>query len=534
MSEGGQQVERSGGAGRPVDAALRQVARGLGRARPGGFVPALLEHIADAVAVDLTFLARDVSERPGWGTMSGLWWRPSRRQLPPFSYLMAGTPCASGELCVAEEARTLYPSARLLQELAIEAVVAVPLLDRCGVEVGHLGAMHTEPLSDPEATLSLLRLLATLAATELDREEALVRLVESEQRLQGFLDNAPFGAYFYERRPSGRIEITGLNAAADRISAIDGAQHIGRTQLEAFPYVAGTEVPDTLERAVAGEGPFWLPELRLEVDGRPWVLELHVFPTGPGRAAVLFYDLTSRDQVEGALRETEERLHKVLEHAPFGAFTYALDEGDVPVLVGANTAADRILGVETRPLVGLRMVEAFPALAETDLPQQYVEVALGRRGPLYQPRVPYHERGISGVYEIHAFRTGARRMAVLFRDVTAQARADEAERAAARLEASATLAGGIAHDVNNLMSGILSHVTLMEREPQEARAERLEQIARAARRATGLAHQLLSYARGGKYDVRPTDLNAVVEDVLRRQRGSLRSIAHFPDDPQVN
>jgi len=79
---------------------------------------------------------------------------------------------------------------------------------------------------------------------------------------------------------------------------------------------------------------------------------------------------------------------------------------------------------------------------------------------------------------------------------------------AQKMEAIGTLAGGIAHDFNNLLMGILGNVSLLLMRMDEADPmyERLKNVEEYVQRGSDLTKQLLGFARGGKYEVRPTDL----------------------------
>jgi CheY-like chemotaxis protein len=80
------------------------------------------------------------------------------------------------------------------------------------------------------------------------------------------------------------------------------------------------------------------------------------------------------------------------------------------------------------------------------------------------------------------------------------------------MEALGTLAGGIAHDFNNLLMVIQGHISLMllKIDSQHAHFERLKSIEECIQSAAGLTGQLLGFARGGKYDVKPIDINAIL------------------------
>jgi len=83
---------------------------------------------------------------------------------------------------------------------------------------------------------------------------------------------------------------------------------------------------------------------------------------------------------------------------------------------------------------------------------------------------------------------------------------------AQRMESLGTLAGGIAHDFNNLLMGIQGRTSLMllETDPHHPHVEHLKGLEEYIKSASDLTKQLLAFARGGKYEVVPTDLNEII------------------------
>jgi nitrogen-specific signal transduction histidine kinase/CheY-like chemotaxis protein len=100
-----------------------------------------------------------------------------------------------------------------------------------------------------------------------------------------------------------------------------------------------------------------------------------------------------------------------------------------------------------------------------------------------------------------------------FRDVTDKKRLEEQLLQAQKMEAIGTMAGGIAHDFNNLLMGILGNASLVLSEisanhPYHTEIKNIEQY---AQNGAHLTRQLLGFARGGKYEVIPTDLNRLIK-----------------------
>lgn len=100
------------------------------------------------------------------------------------------------------------------------------------------------------------------------------------------------------------------------------------------------------------------------------------------------------------------------------------------------------------------------------------------------------------------------------RDVTHEVELQKQLRQAQKMEAIGTLAGGIAHDFNNLLMGIQGNVSLSISEPDITAPllENLQKIEQYVQDGVKLTKQLLGFARGGKYEVRLTDLNQLLEE----------------------
>jgi PAS domain S-box-containing protein len=86
-----------------------------------------------------------------------------------------------------------------------------------------------------------------------------------------------------------------------------------------------------------------------------------------------------------------------------------------------------------------------------------------------------------------------------------------------RMEAIGTLAGGIAHDFNNLLQGIIGYTSLLKLKLPETDPsyKPIDTIEHSAQRAAELTRQILGFARGGKYVLKPVNLNTAVRHVLQ-------------------
>jgi two-component system cell cycle sensor histidine kinase/response regulator CckA len=104
-------------------------------------------------------------------------------------------------------------------------------------------------------------------------------------------------------------------------------------------------------------------------------------------------------------------------------------------------------------------------------------------------------------------------MLVTIRDISENKRLEAQFQRAQKMEAIATLAGGVAHDFNNILMAMLGRtsIMLMDKNNSHPEFEHLKAMEKHIESAADLTKQLLGFARGGKYEVKPTDLNELIK-----------------------
>ena len=133
----------------------------------------------------------------------------------------------------------------------------------------------------------------------------------------------------------------------------------------------------------------------------------------------------------------------------------------------------------------------------------FVTVELKSMG-IYDPSMPDGENRHVGTHGV-------------IRDISQRKRLQAQLQNAERMDSLGTLAGGIAHDFNNLLMGIQGRSSLMSMDLDESHphVEHLSAIHEYIRSASELTNQLLGFARGGKYEVKPTDINELILKTAR-------------------
>ncbi len=104
-----------------------------------------------------------------------------------------------------------------------------------------------------------------------------------------------------------------------------------------------------------------------------------------------------------------------------------------------------------------------------------------------------------------------------------------------KMEAVGTLAGGVAHDFNNILMGLQGYISMLlyDMSPDHPYRTKLENMENYVNRGSDLTRQLLGFARGGKYDVKPTNINNLLgksADLFGRTRKEISIYRSFAED----
>jgi len=263
--------------------------------------------------------------------------------------------------------------------------------------------------------------------------------------------------------------------------------------------------------------PYEIAHRLLMKDGRvKWVNEIcrtdYDAQRRPVRSVGTVQDITERKQAEEALRESEEKYRTVLETSLDPIVVYDM-EGKV---IYFNPAFTRVFGWTLEERMGQKMDHFVPNDAWPETQKMIKKILAGESFSGFETRRYTKEGDIIHVNmsaAIYKDRNGNPIGSVInLRDITEQKRLETQLQQAQKMEAIGTLAGGIAHDFNNLLMGIQGRTSLMlhDIDSLHPHFEHLKGVENYIISATDLTKQLLGFARGGKYEVKPTDLNEFV------------------------
>jgi len=246
----------------------------------------------------------------------------------------------------------------------------------------------------------------------------------------------------------------------------------------------------------------------------------------------LIYDYSQRKQAEDALRESES-YNKLLFHDSH--IPLAVLDGQTGRFVDCNQAAVHIYGFSHRlDLVGKTPGEVSIPVQSQGQPSElaaaaYIRQALDQGSMVFewQHQRPNGEIWDSEVHLMSFVHRDRQLIQLSLQDITGRKQAElEKERLqhqllqAQKMESIGRLAGGVAHDFNNMLAAILGHaeLALYRMDPSQPSFSRLGEICKAAERAADLTRQLLAFARRQTVALKILDLNQTVAGMLTMLR----------------
>ncbi|HEU4327400.1 MAG TPA: PAS domain S-box protein [Roseiflexaceae bacterium] len=355
------------------------------------------------------------------------------------------------------------------------------------------------------------------AVLERQVEQRNAQLAASEAHYRALVNQFPEGAVALVG-PDLRYLIVGGRMLT--LLGIESATLVGRTVLEAWPW------PSPAQRAVERY-------LRVFAGATETFEEIcrtqhmvgYVLPVRDEAGAVIaamsvVRDITEQRQRELALQESEARFRAVWEHVLDGLVVTDAD-GTIRF---ANPAFCRIAGYPAEIITG----QSFQVLVtERHLPsaqQHYQQRFLGPNAHHTMELLIRRSDGVERWIEAHARvleQDGQRSgMLSVVRDITERRRAEEDRLELERklgeaqyLESLGLLAGGLAHDFNNILGGIIGHaeLALLDAPSDTSLGQSLETIAQGARRASELVSQVVAYAGRGSQLAHVVQLGSLVD-----------------------
>ncbi len=395
------------------------------------------------------------------------------------------------------------------------SLMFVPIRNRTRV-IGILSIQSYKLKAYDQQALEALQALADYCGGALERIRVEQALRESERRFRQLFEDSP-DAVFVEDTNG---QVLDANLAAARLQGMPREELIGKSLAELVPPARREEAQQLFRKLISGELQ-QVEGVSLTAQGREVPVEVRTSRIDfSGKPALLLHvrDISERKQAEEALKGSEIRFHSVWENSVDGM--RLTDENGI--IIAVNAAYCKLVEMEREALEGQPFTVIY---AESDQPQArlatYQQRFRERTTPKrIQRKLTFRSGKTVELESANSFvesRGQQTLLLSLFRDITEHKRLEEQLRQSQKMDAIGQLAGGVAHDFNNILTIIQGHASLLRGSTENSAAlvGSADQICQAAERAAGLTRQLLTFSRRQMMQPKPLDLNLVVSNLTK-------------------
>lgn len=227
----------------------------------------------------------------------------------------------------------------------------------------------------------------------------------------------------------------------------------------------------------------------------------------------LEYRVSELKLAQQSLKESEAHFRGLFDGVPVGLYRTTFDGR----IIDANPMLVKMLGYPSKEqFLSKRAEEIYARPVDRSKWKSIIEIS-GMKN-VHEVKMRRYDQSVIWV-ENHSRTVRGRDGAILYIegsliDITERKKMENQFQLAQRMEAIGTLAGGLAHDFNNLMMGILGNVSIMmlDTEITSPHYEKLKKVEKLVQSGSRLTSQLLGYARKGKFELKIVDLNRIVQD----------------------
>ena len=403
-----------------------------------------------------------------------------------------------------------------IADLGVDASIAKGPLEEMGREV--LGV-----LDQPRSVSSGLVSGTSPGPQEIQQRTITKELLSGLKRFEVIL--AQMNEGIFEIASDGRIVYA--NRGASFLTGLPEEDILGRGFPELFAKEDRQRVKEFLEGAHG-------VSKRLSEDHPPILnayqvtMDVHFIPDGDKKAIVILNNVSEQKKAEKALKKSEERYRLLFENANEAIFITQDDIVKFP-----NRRAVEMLGFNPEELAEVSFVDLVHP-EERDSVREKYKKSLGTEAfsSTYSFRV-LNRSGEELWVELNSVLIRwEQRPAILnfLRDITEKKRLEIHLQQSQRMASIGTLAGGIAHDFNNLLMAIQANASLImfKKDSNSSDYTKLKNIEQYVQNGAALTRHLLDFAREGKYEPKPTDLNELLRHTVELFVRTKKEITAYP------
>jgi len=354
-------------------------------------------------------------------------------------------------------------------------------------------------------------------------------LEESELRYRRIFETATDGIVLLEKREG---HIVHANPAAEKLLGYSEAEYIGKMLEDIGVPIDMNDFPMVME-SLNKRGILNYEDVPVKTkSGQNICADIYIVNRAK-LAQCNIRDITNRKKAEQELEESEERYRIIFEGAAEGILVADMETRRFRY---CNQAICEMLGYAEEELIGLGVTDIHPKESLDYVLAEFEAQARGDR--LLAPNIPCLRKDGSVIFAdiqtTSAVIDGLERNVGFFTDVTKRMQIEAELRQAQKMEAIGTLAGGVAHDFNNILTTIIGNADLMLMTVDKDKSLRkgIEDIKIAGERAAALTRQLLAFSRKQIIQPKVLDLNKLlsgIEKMLVRLIGEDVEILMIPE-----
>jgi len=394
--------------------------------------------------------------------------------------------------------------------------------------------LHQSPMPSRDGRRALVTIIKDIT----EKQQMLEALQHSEKKYRHLVEN--ISELFIALDREGRF--TYISPAVDNLFGYSPEEVTGLHFID-FIYPEDRErVIKSFEKELDGQiDPLEYRVVRRNGEER-WVYSAcsQIFENGriAGIQGVIS-DITERKTAEMVLKESEEKYRLLIEN--LGAVVALIDHGGAFHML--NSTAAQSLGGQPRDYIGRTIWDVFPADAANYMAANIHKVIDSDQGLTEEMEAPLPDGNRRWFrVNLQPYRIPRLQLPVvqlIAHDITELKKLEEERTKAGKLESIGILAGGLAHDFNNILTSILGNITLARLHPgiSEDLGRILSAAEKSSLRARDLTSRLLTFSRGGAPVKRTLRLGTLLRECVELAARGLpvdRSCEIPPDLPPVN